>query len=165
MPVWTLKRRQKKVGKPILFLNHHFGEKDLIFDSGVRQASESKMNGLLKFFRSREIRDEGTIEWRIRVEICSDTILNGPKSFIPDRFSRQAVLDIPKPGWYPHWSVFPASRYGYHWDAMETAGENRLFRHSAEASPMNQFQKVHREHHQHAVRLPSKYYFCQCTSI
>ncbi|MCX5880454.1 MAG: PA14 domain-containing protein [Deltaproteobacteria bacterium] len=100
MPFLNPKTTTEKVGKPILFLNHHFGEKDLIFDSGVRQGIGIQMNGFLKFseagiYGMRALSNDG-----IRVEICSDTILMDPRVH-SDRFSRQAVLDIPKPGWYP----------------------------------------------------------------
>jgi hypothetical protein len=36
----------------------------------------------------------------IRVEICGKMILTDPRVH-SDRLSPQAILDIPKPGWYP----------------------------------------------------------------
>jgi hypothetical protein len=100
MPVLDPKMTAEKVGKPIPVLNHHFGEKDLIFDSGVSQGIGIQMNGFLKFSEAGKYGMKALSNDGIRVEICSKTILMDPNVHF-DRFSPQAVLDIPKPGWYP----------------------------------------------------------------
>ncbi|MEI6259149.1 MAG: hypothetical protein WCR46_04490 [Deltaproteobacteria bacterium] len=100
MPVLDPKMTAEKVGKPIPVLNHHFGEKDLIFDSGVSQGIGIQMNGFLKFSEAGKYGMMALSNDGIRVEICSKTILMDPNVHF-DRFSSQAVLDIPKPGWYP----------------------------------------------------------------
>ena len=100
MPVLDPKTTAEKAGKPILFLNHHFGEKELVFDSGVSQGIGIQMNGFLKFSETGKYGMMALSNDGIRVEICGKTILTDPKVH-SDRFSPQAVLDIPKPGWYP----------------------------------------------------------------
>ncbi|MCX5880788.1 MAG: PA14 domain-containing protein [Deltaproteobacteria bacterium] len=100
MPVLDPKMTTEKAGNPILFLNHHFGEKELIFDSGVSQGIGIQMNGFLKFSETGEYGMMALSNDGIRVQICGKTILTDPKVH-PDRFTPQAVLDIPKPGWYP----------------------------------------------------------------
>jgi len=100
MPVLDPKMTAEKVGKPILFLNHHFGEKELIFDSGVSQGIGIQMNGFLKFSETGKYGMMALSNDGIRVEICGKTILVDP-NIHSDRFTPQAALDISKPGWYP----------------------------------------------------------------
>lgn len=90
----------EKKGPPILFLNHHFGEQEMIFDSGVSRGIGIQMNGFLKFSESGEYGMMALSNDGIRVQICGKTILTDPNVH-SDRFSPQAMLNIPKPGWYP----------------------------------------------------------------
>ena len=100
MPVLDPKMTAEKVGKPILVLNYRFGEGELIFDSGVSQGIGIQMNGFLKFSEAGKYGMMALSNDGIRVQICGETILVDPNVH-SDRFSPQAVLDIPKPGWYP----------------------------------------------------------------
>jgi hypothetical protein len=100
MPVQNPKSTKEKVGKPIPVLNHHFGEKDMIFDSGVSQGVGIQMNGFLKFAEAGKYVMMALSNDGIRVEICGKDILMDPKVH-SDRLSPQAVLNIPNPGWYP----------------------------------------------------------------
>ncbi|MBI5591888.1 MAG: hypothetical protein HY881_15565 [Deltaproteobacteria bacterium] len=100
MPVFNPKTTTEKMGKPILFLNHHFDKKDLIFDSGVSQGIGVQMNGFLKFSEAGKYEMMALSNDGILVQICNDTILADPRVH-SDRFSPQAVLNIQKPGWYP----------------------------------------------------------------
>lgn len=100
MPVQDPNMTAERVGPPILFLNHRFGEQELIFDSGVSRGIGIQMNGFLKFSESGRYGMKALSNDGIRVQICDKTILTDPNVH-SDRFSPQAVLDIPKPGWYP----------------------------------------------------------------
>ena len=100
MPVLDPKMTAEKVGKPIFVLNHRFAEDELIFDSGVSRGIGIQMNGFLKFSEAGKYGMKALSNDGIRVQICSKIILTDPNVH-SDRFSSQAVLDIPKPGWYP----------------------------------------------------------------
>ena len=100
MKVLDPKSTIEKVGKPILFLNHHFAEQELVFDSGVSQGIGIQMNGFLKFSEAGKYGMKALSNDGIRIEICGKTILTDPNVH-SDRFSPQAILDISKPGWYP----------------------------------------------------------------
>ncbi len=100
MPVQDPKSTTEKVGKPIPDLNHHFGKKDMIFDSGVSQGVGIQMNGFLKFSEAGKYGMVALSNDGIRVEICGKMILTDPRVH-SDRLSPQAVLNIAKPGWYP----------------------------------------------------------------
>ena len=100
MPKLDIKTTTEKVGAPILFLDHHFGKKDLIFDSGVSQGIGIQMNGFLKFsepgkYTLKTLSNDGICVW-----ICDKRIVYHP-GIHPDQFSNEVVLDIQKPGWYP----------------------------------------------------------------
>ena len=100
MPVLDPKTTTEKTGKPILFLNHSFGEEDMVFDSGVSRGIGIQMNGFLKFSEAGKYEMMALSNDGIRVEICRKPILVDPNVH-SDRLSPKVVLDIPKPGWYP----------------------------------------------------------------
>lgn len=100
MPLLDPKLAAEKAVSPILFLNHRFGEGDLIFDSGVSRGIGIQMNGLLKFSEAGQYGIKALSNDGIRIQICSKTILEDPDVH-SDQFSPQALLDIPEPGWYP----------------------------------------------------------------
>ena len=100
MPVQDPNTTTEKMGNPIPFLNHHFGEQEMVFDSGVSRGIGIQMNGFLKFSEAGKYGMMALSNDGIRVQICGKTILTDPNVH-SDRFSPQAVLDIPKPGWYP----------------------------------------------------------------
>jgi hypothetical protein len=99
MPIQDPKTTTQKVGT-IPVLNHHFGEKDMVFDSGVSRGVGIQMNGFLKFSEPGKYAMMALSNDGIRVEICGKMILTDPRVH-SDRLSPQAILDIPKPGWYP----------------------------------------------------------------
>ena len=72
----------------------------MVFDSGVSRGIGIQMNGFLKFSEAGKYGMMALSNDGIRVQICGKTILTDPNVH-SDRFSPQAVLDIPKPGWYP----------------------------------------------------------------
>ena len=100
MPALDPQMTVEKVGKPILFLNHHFGNEKPVFDSGESRGVGIQMNGFLKFSEAGKYGMMAYSNDGIRVRICGKIILEDPNVH-SDRFSPQAVLDIPKPGWYP----------------------------------------------------------------
>jgi hypothetical protein len=100
MPVQDPNLTAERVGSPIIFLNHRFSEEEPIFDSGVSRGIGIQMNGFLKFPEAGKYGMMAFSNDGIRVQICGKTILSDPNVH-SDRFSPQAVLDIPKPGWYP----------------------------------------------------------------
>ena len=100
MPKLDTNTTTEKVGKPILFLNHIFGKKELIFDSGVSQGIGIQMNGFLKFSVPGKYALKTKSNDGIRVWICGKRIVNHP-SIHTDHFSNITELDIQKPGWYP----------------------------------------------------------------
>jgi len=100
MPVLYPKSTTEKMGKPILALNHHFGAEDMVFDSGVSRGIGIQMNGFIKFSETGKYQMMALSNDGVRLEICKKTILSDPDVH-SDRFSPQAVIDIPKPGWYP----------------------------------------------------------------
>jgi hypothetical protein len=100
MPELDIKTTTEKVGKPILFLNHHFGKKDLIFDSGVSQGIGIQMTGFLKFskpgkYTLKTLSNDGITVWVCDKRIVWDSGVH------TDHVSDEVVLDIQKPGWYP----------------------------------------------------------------
>ena len=100
MPKLDIKTTTEKVGAPILFLDHHFGKEDLIFDSGVSQGIGIQMNGFLKLsepgqYTLKTLSNDGITVW-----VCDKRIVWDP-GVHTDHFSNEVVLDIQKPGWYP----------------------------------------------------------------
>ncbi len=100
MKVLDPKLTTEKIGRPIPFLNHHFGEQEPVFDSGVNRGIGIQMNGFLKFSEAGKYAMMALSNDGIRVRICDKIILEDPNVH-SDRFSPQAVVDIPEPGWYP----------------------------------------------------------------
>ena len=100
MPVQDPNLTAERIGNPILFLNHHFGDQDLVFDSGVSRGIGIQMNGFLKFSEAGKFGMKALSNDGIRIRICGKTILEDPNVH-SDQFSPQVVLDISKPGWYP----------------------------------------------------------------
>ena len=99
MPELDIKTTTEKVCKPILFLDHHFGKKDLIFDSGVSQGIGIQMTGFLKFsepgkYTLKTLSNDGITVWVCDKRIVWDSGVH------PDHVSDEVVLDIQKPGWY-----------------------------------------------------------------
>jgi hypothetical protein len=100
MPKLDIKATTEKVGKPILFLNHHFDKKELIFDSGVSEGIGIQMNGFLKFtepgkYTLNTLSNDGICVW-----IYGKRIVYHP-GVHTDHFSNEVVLNIQKSGWYP----------------------------------------------------------------
>ncbi len=100
MPKVDIKKTTEKVGQPILFLDHSFDKKELIFDSGVSQAIGIQMNGFLKFslpgkYTLKTKSNDGICVW-----VCDKRIVYNP-GIQTDHFSNEVILDIQKPGWYP----------------------------------------------------------------
>ncbi|MBI5593182.1 MAG: hypothetical protein HY881_22185 [Deltaproteobacteria bacterium] len=100
MPKLNIKTTTEKVGKPILFLDHHFNKKDLIFDSGVSEGIGIQMSGFLKFsepgkYTLKTLSNDGICVW-----VGGKRIVYHP-GVHTDHFSNEVVLDIQKPGWYP----------------------------------------------------------------
>ncbi len=100
MPTQDIKTTKEKVGNPILFLDHHFGKKDLVFDSGVSQGVGIQMNGYLKFsepgkYAMKTLSNDGISVW-----ICGKRIV-WDGGVHTDHLSDETGLDIQKPGWYP----------------------------------------------------------------
>jgi hypothetical protein len=100
MPKLDIKTTKEKVGKPILFLDHNFAKKDLIFDSGVSEGIGIQMNGFLKFSEPGKYTLKTKSNDGICVWICNKRIVYQP-GVQTDHFSNEVVLDIQKPGWYP----------------------------------------------------------------
>ena len=100
MPVQDPTSTTEKRGKPIPYLNHHFGPEDMIYDSGVNRGICIQMDGFIKFSEPGKYGMMALSNDGIRVELCKQTILTDPNVH-SDRFSPQAVLDIPRSGWYP----------------------------------------------------------------
>jgi hypothetical protein len=70
IPKLDVKTTKEKVGNPILFLNHSWGKKDLIFDSGVSQSLGIQMNGFLKFSKAGKYSLKAKSNDGIAVLIC-----------------------------------------------------------------------------------------------
>ncbi len=100
MPKLDIKTTTEKVGDPILFLDHGFGKKELIFDSGVSQGLGIQMNGFLKFSKPGKYTLKTKSNDGISVWICDKRIVWDP-GVHTDHFSNEVVLDIQKPGRYP----------------------------------------------------------------
>jgi hypothetical protein len=100
MPKLDIKTTTEKVGKPILFLDHNFGKKELIFDSGVSEGIGIQMNGFLKFSAPGKYTMKTKSNDGISVWICDKRIVWNA-GVHTDHFSNEVVLDIQKPGWYP----------------------------------------------------------------
>lgn len=100
MPVLDPQMTVEKVGNPISVLNHRFGDQEPIFESGVSRGIGIQMNGFLKFSESGTHKMMALSNDGIRVQICGKTVIEDPNVH-SERFSPEAVLNIPKPGWYP----------------------------------------------------------------
>ena len=100
MPKLDIKTTTEKVGEPILFLDHEFGKKDMVFDSGASQGIGIQMNGFLKFSEPGKYTLKTKSNDGICVWICDKRIVYHP-GIHTDHFSNDVILDIQKPGWYP----------------------------------------------------------------
>jgi hypothetical protein len=100
MPKLDIKTTTEKVGNPILFLDHRFNNKELIFESGVSQGIGIQMEGFLKFSEPGKYTLKTNSNDGICVWICDKRIVYHP-GVHTDHFSNEVVLDIQKPGWYP----------------------------------------------------------------
>jgi len=100
MPKLDIKTTKEKVGEPILFLDHTFGKKDPIFNSGITQGIGIQMNGFMKFSKPGKYTLKAKSNDGISVWICDKRIV-WDSGVHTDHISNEVVLDIQKPGWYP----------------------------------------------------------------
>lgn len=86
-------------GKPILFLDHNFGEGE-IFDSGKKQAVFVLMTGFVRFAQTGRYSIQANSNDGIRIFVTGRMIVNDPDVHA-ERLSVPGVVVIDKPGWYP----------------------------------------------------------------
>ncbi len=85
-------------GKPILQLDHQFGEGN-IFDSGTNRGVGMRMNGYIQFpeagrYEMQALSNDGLILY-----LSSILAINDPEQHA-DRLSNIAYVDVKTPGWY-----------------------------------------------------------------
>ena len=95
-------KRIGKPGKPIPFLNHSFGKKGKIFDSGVTRLIGLHMTGYIHLDKPGEFRFKAYINDGIRVYIREQLIVDEPK-WNPegDRYTEIGTVSVTQTGWYP----------------------------------------------------------------
>jgi hypothetical protein len=90
-----------KPGKPIPYLNHAFGKKN-VFDSGTRKLIGMQMNGFLKLSTTGTYGFKAFANDGIRIWIDSQQVADDPEWHAKgDRYSEPVCIDISKAGWHP----------------------------------------------------------------
>jgi hypothetical protein len=99
MPTGSEALRAGKPGKPILRLDHDFGEEP-VFDSGVNRAVGLQMTGVIHLTAFGTYIFQAKSNDGIRVSIGPRIVADDP-TVHADRFSEPVSLAIERPGWYP----------------------------------------------------------------
>ena len=86
-------------GKPILYLDHQFGE-DIVFDSGRSKGVGMQMDGFIRFETPGKYIFQARTNDGFRFAIDGRTIIEDP-SVHSDRMSQRTIVEVTKPGWYP----------------------------------------------------------------
>lgn len=87
-----------KPGKPIPYLDHKFGEKD-VFDSGENIGVCMLMKGFMNFQQAGEYRMQANSNDGIRLYIDDQMVLNDPDVH-SDRLSEIGTVIVRTPGWH-----------------------------------------------------------------
>ena len=90
-----------KPGKPIPYLNHAFGKKN-VFDSGTRKLIGMQMSGFLKLSTTGTYGFKAFANDGIRIWINNELVADDPEWHAKgDRYSEPLSIDISKAGWHP----------------------------------------------------------------
>jgi hypothetical protein len=85
-------------GKPILQLNHQFGDQN-IFDSGTNRGVGIRMKGYINFLEAGHYEMQALSNDGIILHISDKLTINDPEQH-SDRLSNVAYVSINSPGWY-----------------------------------------------------------------
>lgn len=85
-------------GKPILQLNHQFGE-DKIFDSGTNRGVGMRMTGYIQFAETGQYAMQALSNDGLILYLSGELAINDPEQHA-DRLSNVAYADVKTPGWY-----------------------------------------------------------------
>jgi len=99
LPTGDKALKKGKPGKPVLYLGHKFGFKN-VFDSGRNRGVGMQMTGRLRFDRVGEYVFKANSNDGFRMFIDGRMILDDP-TVHADRFSDPATVQIDAVGWYP----------------------------------------------------------------
>ncbi len=88
-------------GKPIPYLNHHFGRGE-VFDSGATRLVAMRMQGLLHFPQTGTYTLLALSNDGLRIYLDNQLIIDDPEWHARgDQYTVGVVADIKRPGWYP----------------------------------------------------------------
>jgi hypothetical protein len=87
-------------GKPILILDHHFGEDLEIFKSGRAKGVGMHMEGFILFEKMGDYVFQANTNDGFRLFISELRIINDP-TVHSDRMSDKGMVRVAEPGWYP----------------------------------------------------------------
>jgi hypothetical protein len=91
--------RYPKKGKPIPYIDHRFGEKE-VFDSGLSREVGVVMEGFLRFPETGSYRLMMKSNDGVRVFIDGRKVIDDPKVHA-DQDSEPGTVTVSEPGWYP----------------------------------------------------------------
>jgi hypothetical protein len=98
LPSGTAAIQKGKPGKPILFLDHNFTNRD-IFESGLRSGVGLELNGLIRLSPAGSYRFKALSNDGIRVYIDGRMVLDDPDVH-GDRFCGPSTVTVDQEGWY-----------------------------------------------------------------
>lgn len=97
----NLPNKEGTPGKPIPYLNHHFG-RDEVFDSGSNRLVAMRMRGLLHFPRTGTYTLLGLSNDGLRIYLDDQLIIDDPAWHARgDQYAAGVVTEIKQAGWYP----------------------------------------------------------------
>ncbi len=113
---------QGKPGKPILVIDHDFGDGP-VFDSDRSRGVGIQMMGRLHFERAGQYALRARSNDGIRVIVDDQTLINDPDKHAA-RLSPPGTIDIDQPGWYPvlirYFQRKGTAALGLHWKTPGT---------------------------------------------
>ncbi len=87
-------------GKPIPYLDHHFAEEVMVFESGRAKGVGMHLEGYILLEKPGEYVFQANSNDGFRMLISDRRIINDP-TVHSDRLSEKGMVKISEPGWYP----------------------------------------------------------------
>jgi hypothetical protein len=100
MPMGRIAAARGIPGEPIPFLNHQFGEEEMVFKSGKAKGVGMHMDGFILFEKPGDYVFQANTNDGFRLLISGLRIINDP-TVHSDRMSEKGIVRVSVPGWYP----------------------------------------------------------------
>jgi hypothetical protein len=100
MPKGRMIKARGIPGKPILILDHHFGEDREVYKSGRAKGVGMHMDGFIQFEKTGDYVFQANTNDGFRLFISELRIINDP-AVHSDRMSEKGMIRVAEPGWYP----------------------------------------------------------------